>query len=81
MPTWTLRLVACAGFVALLSRLPAIDSAADAFLLGSVAGAFTLGAHFGPIVVRALRERLRLPLTHSHPVLPSRFHPAHGADA
>lgn len=57
MPIWTLRLIACAGFVALLSRLPALDTTADALALGAGVGALALVAHIGPPTMRALRER------------------------
>jgi len=80
MPTWNLRLVACAGFVALLSRLPALDSAADVVAAVAVAGALALGVHLGPLALRALRGRLRLTLPHPAALRP-RLHPAHGADA
>jgi hypothetical protein len=79
MPTWTLRLVACAGFVALLSRLPALYSVTDTFLVGAVTGALALAAHFGPTALRALRGRL--PLALHHPVLTLRSRSVHGADA
>lgn len=81
MPTWTLRLVACAGFVALLSRLPALD-AADAALAAAAASALALAVHFGPGVLRALghagRAQRHLPLPPS--AFPTRFHPAARAD-
>ena len=44
MTVWTLRLVACAGLVALLGRMPAVDSVATAFVAGLAGALVLLGA-------------------------------------
>ena len=77
MPTWTLRLVAFAGLVALLGRLPAVDSVAEAFVMGSVAAAAALALTYGPALLRHLHGRL---VTAPRP-LPLRLVHHHGPDA
>jgi hypothetical protein len=79
MPIWTLRLIAAAGFVALLSRLPALDSVADALVLAAAACAVALAAHGLPRLLRGLRQRLASVLP--HPGFSPRYRSAHGADA
>lgn len=61
MTTWTLRLVACAGLVALLGRLPAGGSVAGAFAAGLAGALVLLGALAAGT---ALAARTRRP---SHP--------------
>jgi hypothetical protein len=81
MPGWTPRLVACAGLVALLGRVPAVGSVADAFLFGLVAACVGLAVAYGPAAARAAR-RLWAP-SFPRPLAPIalRVHPAPGDDA
>lgn len=84
MPTWTLRLITCAGVVALLGRLPAIDSVSEAFVIGLVGWALILAAHYGSLLLRTGLTRLRATFTPQpgdHPLHLGSFHPTHGADA
>ena len=83
MTTWTLRLVAFAGLLALLGRLPALDSVADAFFVGVVVSGLGLTAVYGPVAVRAVRAARRVPfaLAHRLPSLTPRFRSTHGVDA
>ncbi len=83
MPVWTLRLVACAGVVALLGRLPATDSVNDAFAIGLVGLACILAALYGGRALRAGLPRLRAFLPHRPGALALRLgslRPPHGAD-
>lgn len=63
MPPWTLRLVACAGLVALLGRMPVLTSLSEAFLVGLGLAALVLGALAGatalPPVLSSALARLR----------------------
>ena len=64
MPFWTLRLVASAGVVALLGRLP--DSPADAFLLGLGVCLLAFGALvITDVLPRIARTRRDAAPTHS----------------
>ncbi|HIG76088.1 MAG TPA: hypothetical protein EYQ24_16365 [Bacteroidetes bacterium] len=64
MPLWTLRLVASAGVVALLGRLP--DSPTDAFLLGLGACLLAFGALvIADVLPRIARTRRDATPTHS----------------
>jgi hypothetical protein len=82
MPAWTLRLVAFAGLVALLGRLPALTSVPDAFLVGAGASAFALVAAYAPAALRTVRALRRGALTLTHrPDGPLTLRTVHGADA
>ena len=67
---WTLRLLACAGLAALLSRLPAFASVTEVFAVTAAATVLVWSALHGPRIVGLIEDEL------------ARFtHPAHGANA
>ncbi|NNF59611.1 MAG: hypothetical protein HKN04_15350 [Rhodothermaceae bacterium] len=67
---WTLRLLACAGLVALLSRLPAFASVAEVFVVTATGTALVWSVLHGPRILALIEDELAF-LTH----------PAPGADA
>lgn len=84
MPVWTLRLVTCAGVVALLGRLPATDSVNDAFAIGLVGFACIAAALYGGRALRTGLPRLRalfIPRPGATALRLGSLRPPHGADA
>ena len=75
MPTWTLRFIVCAGLVALLCRLPAVPSVADAFFFSATTAALVL------VSLQTILYHLLLVEPGAHLLRLSRIHPTHGADA